>query len=620
MSDLLRRLAEAACNDSKNEIVPLLAKLDISTLSSPEAIEILIGLFSSGHWLLRNKAAFRLTEVGTAAVAALKRAAVSGNPDAEFWAMSCLGDIGDPSALDLIRPMLVKDPPGPNADFAALAMAKLGDMTGVKHLFKRLTSANFSERERAAGCLQKVAPKIIKALVSSMGYGHEEIRFWCLEILRNTRIEAVDILIKFLVNTNVHIRRGLAEVLGDYPEIEVVDALSARFADPDWHVRALSSESLRKIGQKAVQSLLIMTGSENEDESYWSIRTLGNIGGREAVDHLLTLLSNPSPVIRMHAARYLSPTKPVEAIEPLVCCLGDPSLSVRRAAAEALTDFGEDYVDQLAAHLDSENEDIGFWLTRTFGHIKGASTKYLLQAMQSDKPTKRKWAAVALGMVGDISVCNVLVQGFKDEYWPVRQKCSDSLAMYGVRALEVLIQNIQNEEPDICFWTTKVLQKIKDEIWDKLVFYLSMGNEETRFFTAFAFGEIGDPRAVDTLMKALEDGSEWVRKLAMESLVKLGCIEQMQERMQTASPALKAEIGKKLRELGVLSIDVFIQDLASRKEEARNVAVRAIMEMGKPAIGNLRAFMDCCEEENLRLSIIKLIRAIESGSEFEFGF
>jgi len=615
------KFAQAVAGANKGEILATMEALDTSTFDV-EVCRNLLACFASEHWLIRFKASSRVTELGKPAVPQLLEILKSGSVDQQYWAITCLGAIGDPSALAQLKPLLAVSPgqESQNQVFAAQAIAMLGEMDGVKFLFKKLAAKSFREREQAANCLEKVGPVIMKALVSSLGYGHEEILFWSMSILKRMNIQDLDTLIKFQVNANVHIRRGVAELLGDYPRADVVQTLSGRLADPDWHVRRIAAESIVKCGSIAVPFLQQLSGSGNEDESYWAIRCLGEIGDEDSIDHMLILIENPSPFIRRHAARYIGSRKPQKAVEPLMKCLGDQALSVRQAAADALTEYGEAVVDQLAGHLNDPNEDVGFWLTRVFGRIKGNSTKYLLQAMNSDDPVKRKWAAMALGMVDDPSVCNVLIQGMKDPHWPVRFNCASSMEKYCQGSVEVLLQNIRNEDPDICYWVTKVLRRVKDQIWDKLVFLLGMGNEDTRFFTAFAFGEIGDSRALESLVKSLDDGNDWVRKLAMESVIKLGGHEQLKQRLATAQPALKAEILKKLREMGLVSVEDMIGDLVSGNQQARSMAAKSILEMGKGVVPQLKEIMERTEDESLRMALIKIARAVETGSEFGLDF
>lgn len=614
-------LAEAMVGGNKNEILAAIDRLDTSVFDA-DVTRKAVECFGSIHWLIRFKSSMKVSVMGSGAVPILLEYLNSSNSDLQYWAIVCLGNIGDKSALPHLKPMLLT-PVGkesPNQVFVAQAVAMLGDTDGVKFLFRKLAAKSFREREQAANCLEKVGPGIMKALVSSLGYGHEEILFWSLSILKKMNIEDIDTLIKFLVNANVHIRRGVAELLGSYPRLDVVQALASRLSDPDWHVRKISADSIVRCGSMAVPCLQQLSGSANEDESYWAIRTLGRIGDSDSIDHLLILIENPSPFIRRSAARYIGFGKPEKAVDALIGCLGDQALSVRQAAADALTEYGESVVDQLAAHLNDPNEDVGFWLTRIFGKIKGNSTRYLLQAMNSDDPIKRKWAAMALGMVGDLSVCNVLVQGMKDEHWPVRLNCAHAMENYCPQAVEVLIQNIRNEDPDICYWVTKVLRRVKDTIWEKMSFLLSMGNDDMRFFTAFAFGEIGDIKAIEFLIKSLDDGNDWVRKLAMDSIIKLGGQDHLKERLPAAPPALKAEIMKRLREMGLVSVEDMVGDLVSRNQQAREQAARSIMEMGKGVVGDLKEIMEKTEDEALRMALIKVARAVETGSEFGLDF
>lgn len=619
-SEVMMLLKDALRIDEIPKVLNILHKIDQENCQDQAVTDLIVKLFESKHWLLRNRAAAKLVNSGSEQVInSLRNSLSSNNTDVEYWSINSIGLLKDKASLNTLKTKFAKE--CVNSDFAALAVARNGDMSGVKYLFKKLASPVFTERERAAGCLENVAPQIVKALVSALGYSHEEIRFWCTRILERINILNPDELVPFLKNSNVHIRRGLARTLGKYSSEIILNGLIERLSDPDWKVRFYSFESIVEIGDMAVPELLSQTGSDNADQSYWSIRAAATIGGEEAVDHLVTMLKDPSPVTRQHTARYIGSTKPEIALKPLIESLGDASHRVRKAATVALVEYGEDIIEDLAEYLDSENEDIGFGLTMVFGAIKGKKAiKHLTDAMKSDSRIKRKWAALSLGNVQDISVCNVLVQGLKDEYWPVRNNCAQSLEMYCPECLEVLIQNIQNEDPDICFWITKVMQNVRNMIWDKLKFYLKMGNEEVRFFTAFAFGEIGDPLAGEFLLDALEDGNDWVRKLAMESLIKLDCIEELTNKMKTSSPVLKKEISEELKKMGKISINDVLDDLVSKNADLKKSTMLTVISMGKSACEEIKKIMKTTENDDLRMTLIKVNRAIETGSEFGLDF
>jgi HEAT repeat protein len=110
--------------------------------------------------------------------------------------------------------------------------------------------------------------------------------------------------------------------------------------------------------------------------------------------------------------------------------------------------------------------------------------------MQDKEEGARRWAAEALGKRNDGRAVEPLVKALTDDDHLTRSLAADAL-----------------DRHDVAF--------------ESLVSYLEDGNERVRRWAAYALGNLGDDRAVDRLIRALDDG-ETVRLSALESLAKLG--------------------------------------------------------------------------------------------------
>jgi beta-lactamase regulating signal transducer with metallopeptidase domain len=127
---------------------------------------------------------------------------------------------------------------------------------------------------------------------------------------------------------------------------------------------------------------------------------MGEIGGRNVLPALLTLLDDEDARVRRHAAEALAEVGLVDAVEPLCrVLLGDPVPDVRQHAAETL------------GHLADER-----------------AVEPLCQALLNDTaPRVREHAAEALGQLGDERALPSLTEALTDEHPRVSRHAAEAI-------------------------------------------------------------------------------------------------------------------------------------------------------------------------------------------------
>jgi HEAT repeat protein len=109
----------------------------------------------------------------------------------------------------------------------------------------------------------------------------------------------------------------------------------------------------------------------------------------------------------------------------------------------------------------------------------------------------------------------------KDSY--VRREVAKAVGKIGdSRAVEPLINALNDSESRVRSGATTSLAKIGEPAFEPLINALNDSNSEVRCAAAKALGEIGDSRAVETLTKALDDTCVDVGTSAKEALHKIG--------------------------------------------------------------------------------------------------
>lgn len=240
---------------------------------------------------------------------------------------------------------------------------------------------------------------------------------------------------------------------------------------------------------------------------------------------------------RRAAARALGETKSQRAVKPLVAALRDKDLHVREAAIEALGKIGgPNTIEPLVAMLVDER----LWLREAAGRAleqadpawsrspaaRNAVPKLLLALTDEDTDVKTA-AEEALGNIADPRTVDPLLRTLRQagEVTVVEAlgKIRDR------RAIEPLVPALRDFRP----WMQKAVENALDRIdprWPRSTFVknampdfiaaLADKNLLVRVAAARALGRIGDPRAFEPLLKALQEGG-YVRHAAEKSLDRL---------------------------------------------------------------------------------------------------
>jgi HEAT repeat protein len=176
--------------------------------------------------------------------------------------------------------------------------------------------------------------------------------------------------------------------------------------------------------------------------------------------------------------------------------------------------------------------------------------KQLVKALEygsiSEGSNIRVAAVEALGRVGDASAIEALVDATMAFYPDVRTAARKELAKVGAPAVDPLIALLKGDvEAQVRHskgYAADALVEIGTPAVESLVAALIDDNRRTREAAAKALGEIGDARAVEPLVLALEDGS--CRKAAAKALATIGdvrAVEPLAHKLGTTCDEAVAE-------------------------------------------------------------------------------
>ncbi|MGI0484115.1 HEAT repeat domain-containing protein [Pantanalinema rosaneae CENA516] len=220
---------------------------------------------------------------------------------------------------------------------------------------------------------------LLERLVEGLGDPRGLIRLRFAETLGEIGEPATPFLVKALANhANVVVRRAAAKTLTIIADPAAVPALLHAFLnDEDTVVKGSSAGALARTGEASVPALLEILASPEHSEDIkghaaWALAFIGSeaadylyaalndasldvrcavIGAlghvaqeqsdERACNLLISVLTDPEPLIRTEAAAALGQVNYLPAIPHLILALQDPDLDVRKAAINSLGKLGD---------------------------------------------------------------------------------------------------------------------------------------------------------------------------------------------------------------------------------------------------------------------------------------
>jgi HEAT repeat protein len=254
---------------------------------------------------------------------------------------------------------------------------------------------------------------------------------------------------------------------------------------------------------------------------YFTVRSraalaLGKIGDARAIQPLLTMLKDPEAEVRIAACLALGLFKEPSTFDDITnVLLDDPKIEVRQAAAKAL---GNTEHPAALPYLMEALHDSYWWYEREYaasdllsaiGKMGFAAVDPLIEALQDKEGTVRKFAATLLGKLGDPRAIEPLGMALYDLHHEVGKVSAESLARFGVPALDVLVDALSHPEMWIRIHAISALSKIKDGRVTPI--FLEMLNDperEVKKQVIQSLGELRDPRSSNALQEIVANRAD----------------------------------------------------------------------------------------------------------------
>jgi HEAT repeat protein len=180
---------------------------------------------------------------------------------------------------------------------AAEALAEFQE-SAVEPLIEGLRDQNPGVQEASMASLIRISGGRVVALLVPLLRQDAATRNLAAEVLEQTGRSALDLLLPFVSHGDPNLRKFIIDTLGKLVDRRAVPSLLTALEDDDANVRAASAEALGRL--RAPEAVLPLLALLNDEEwvVFAAIEALGRIGASKAVDPLMDRLKTGSEPVR----------------------------------------------------------------------------------------------------------------------------------------------------------------------------------------------------------------------------------------------------------------------------------------------------------------------------------
>ncbi len=417
-----------------------------------------------------------------------------------------------------------------------------------------------------------------------------------------------------------------AEGLGTIGDPRAVEPLLASLERDN--MRQIGVTALLQIGEPSVMPLIEKMKSENPKiraEVAWG---LGMLRDPRAVEALIAASKDDQAEVRRNAIMGLGLIRDARAVEPLIAALADDTLA--EEAKDALVPIGEPAVEPLLAALEGATGRMRRDVLWVLGMIRDRrATQPLIAALKDEDPETRAVAILGLGCVRDERGVEPLLEAMREDRFAdnvaaaladigepavdplirtlesleeellVRQKAAKALGLIkDARAVDPLIRALQ--DPVLRHAAATALVEFRAVATVRLIEVMRDENPEIRAHAAAALGHLMDGQALPALLLATCDPEPSVREQAARALGRLEdrrAVPELISALKDADSGVRVEA---IRALGLLKEKQAVGPLIElfTDDELREGASEALLQIGHPAVEPLIAALAKPEMES----------------------
>ncbi|HNY13308.1 MAG TPA: HEAT repeat domain-containing protein, partial [Candidatus Wallbacteria bacterium] len=240
---------------------------------------------------------------------------------------------------------------------------------------------------------EKTVPVISQTVFLSQNTLDEDSLYWSIRTLGTIGALATPALVTVLNSVVLpkSYKVFVVRAMESCKTKEGIAALINCFNDESWLIRREAGNILMKMGDLVVAHLKAAFTTGSEDVRYWSVKILGGILGKGAIEYFKKMLKSEKRDMRYFAAAALGEIGDEEALDSLAETFSDDSWLVRAQVAEILEKKGKAAVKVLKKVLEAGSSDAKFMAIKLMSKILGKDAVNYISKIVSTADTDLKF-------------------------------------------------------------------------------------------------------------------------------------------------------------------------------------------------------------------------------------
>lgn len=310
----------------------------LGRIGGDEAIKNLTALFSNDDWWLRRKAveAICVTKDTKAVPPLVELLKKEKDPVLVKCILDTFSVIGDERVVSTVLPYL-SDSDMITRQKAVDILGKFARAEHVRDLMSLMQASDVNVRRSAVEVLNLIRdPNAGKVLIRCIKDSDWWVREIATDALADISGQNVNRLISDLLNDeDEYIRRSAVEYFNRVKYAPAFKPLIKLLADKDWWVREKAMTALAKFKDPRIIPYVMKLVRDKEIK--WVIpQVLGQIGAKEGLPHLISLMGDEDREVRMSALKSMQMIDHPDVIAPLKEATTHPDEEIAKTAREIL--------------------------------------------------------------------------------------------------------------------------------------------------------------------------------------------------------------------------------------------------------------------------------------------